>query len=116
LAARSAIPSVAFGLGRRTDRLHAPALVFLCQLPRRRTDLPFEQRGRKSWLFAGSERSADRAAAVATLVMTAKLNDIDPLARLADVLARINSYPARALEDLLPWTWKAARSCLAAAA
>ncbi|HYX46393.1 MAG TPA: IS66 family transposase, partial [Sphingomicrobium sp.] len=41
--------------------------------------------GRKSWLFAGSERGADRAAVMATLIMTAKLNDIDPQAWLADV-------------------------------
>jgi hypothetical protein len=72
--------------------------------------------GRKSWLFAGSERGADRAAAVATLIMTAKLNDIDPLAWLADVLARINDHPARALEDLLPWHWKPDQAGLAAAA
>src|SRR2546429_9779951 len=39
--------------------------------------------GRKSWLFAGSERGADRAAAMATLIMTAKLNDVHPLAWLA---------------------------------
>ncbi len=72
--------------------------------------------GRKSWLFAGSERGADRAAAVATLIMTANLNDIDPLAWLADVLARINDHPARALEHLLPWHWKPDQAGLAAAA
>src|SRR5438309_1178002 len=49
--------------------------------------------GRKSWLFAGSERGADRAATMATLIMTAKLNDIDPLAWLADVLGRIAHIP-----------------------
>ena len=49
--------------------------------------------GRKSWLFAGSERGADRAAAMTTLIMTAKLNDVDPLAWLADVLARIAGMP-----------------------
>ena len=49
--------------------------------------------GRKSWLFAGSERGAERAAAMTTLIMTAKLNDVDPLAWLADVLARINAIP-----------------------
>ena len=62
--------------------------------------------GRKSWLFAGSERGADRAAAVTTLIMTAKLNDIDPLAWLADVLARINDIPQSRLPELLPWNWK----------
>jgi transposase len=70
--------------------------------------------GRKSWLFAGSERGADRAAAVTTLIMTAKLNDIDPLAWLADVLARIAEIPQSRLPELLPWEWK--RSNLRAAA
>ncbi|MGH7015400.1 MAG: IS66 family transposase, partial [Stellaceae bacterium] len=49
--------------------------------------------GRKSWLFAGSERGADRAAAMTTLITTAKLNEVDPLAWLADVLARIADIP-----------------------
>ncbi|MDA9435560.1 transposase [Bradyrhizobium sp. CCBAU 51627] len=61
--------------------------------------------GRKSWLFAGSERGADRAAIMATLIMTAKLNDIDPQAWLADVLARINDHAVHRLEQLLPWSW-----------
>ena len=63
--------------------------------------------GRKSWLFAGSERGADRAAAMATLIMTAKLNDVDPQAWLADVLARIAEIPQSRLADLLPWHWAA---------
>ena len=50
--------------------------------------------GRKSWLFAGSERGADRAAAMVTLIMTAKLNDVDPQAWLADVLAHIARHAA----------------------
>lgn len=61
--------------------------------------------GRKSWLFAGSDRGADRAAFMATLIMTAKLNDIDPQAWLADVLARIADTPMTRLEQLLPWNW-----------
>jgi transposase len=61
--------------------------------------------GRKSWLFAGSDRGADRAAVMVTLIMTAKLNDIDPQAWLADVLARIASLPQRRLRELLPWNW-----------
>ncbi|WP_421873263.1 IS66 family transposase [Pararhizobium sp.] len=61
--------------------------------------------GRKSWLFAGSDRGADRAAFMATLIMTAKLNDIDPQAWLADVLARIADTPITRLEQLLPWNW-----------
>jgi transposase len=62
--------------------------------------------GRKSWLFAGSERGADRAAFMYTLIVTAKLNDIDPQAWLADTLARIASMPQRNLHTLLPWNWK----------
>ncbi len=62
--------------------------------------------GRKAWLFAGSERGADRAAAMATLIATAKLNDVDPQAWLADVLARIAAMPQGRLPELLPWNWK----------
>ena len=71
--------------------------------------------GRKSWLFAGSDRGADRAAFMATLIMTAKLNDIDPQAWLADVLANIADTPISRLEQLLPWNWISARSPLALA-
>jgi transposase len=70
--------------------------------------------GRKSWLFAGSERGADRAAVMATLITTAKLNDVDPQAWLADVLARINDYNIQNLEQLLPWNWKPSEVKLAA--
>ena len=63
--------------------------------------------GRKSWLFAGSERGADRAAVMYTLIQTAKLNDIDPQAWLADVLARIADMPLSRLGELLPWNWRA---------
>jgi transposase len=62
--------------------------------------------GRKSWLFAGSERGAGRAAFMMTLIMTAKLNGIDPLAWLADVLTRIAGQPQSRLPELLPWEWK----------
>ena len=66
--------------------------------------------GRKSWLFAGSERGADRAAVMNTLIQTAKLNDIDPQAWLADVLARIADIPLSRLGELLPWNWRPAAS------
>ena len=66
--------------------------------------------GRKSWLFAGSQRGADRAAAMATLIMTARLNDIDPKAWLADILARIADLPFSRLHELLPWEWKAIKA------
>jgi hypothetical protein len=62
--------------------------------------------GRKSWLFAGSDRGAERAAVMATLIMTAKLSDVDPQAWLADVLARINDHVVHRLDELLPWNWR----------
>jgi transposase len=61
--------------------------------------------GRKAWLFAGSDRGGERAAAMYSLIMTAKLNDVDPRAWLADVLARIAEHPASRLHELLPWHW-----------
>ena len=61
--------------------------------------------GRKSWLFAGSDRGGVRAAAMYTLIGTAKLNDVDPQAWLADVLGRIAETPQTRLEELLPWNW-----------
>ena len=61
--------------------------------------------GRKSWRFAGSDRGGDRAAAMYSLIITAKLNDIDPLAWLADVLRRIAAHRASRLHELLPWNW-----------
>jgi transposase len=61
--------------------------------------------GRKSWLFAGSERGAERAAFMYTLIQTAKLNDVDPQAWLADVLRRIADSPQTRLAELLPWSW-----------
>jgi transposase len=62
--------------------------------------------GRHNWTFAGSDDGGRRAAAMYTLIETAKLNDIDPQAWLADVLARLPDYPARRLGDLLPWNWR----------
>jgi hypothetical protein len=62
--------------------------------------------GRRSWLFAGSDRGAERAAVMNTLIMTARLNDIDPKAWLADVFARIADHPQTRLHELLPWVWK----------
>jgi hypothetical protein len=61
--------------------------------------------GRKSWLFAGSDRGGERAAAIYSLIATAKLNDVDPRAWLADVLARIADHRAARLDDLMPWNW-----------
>ena len=61
--------------------------------------------GRKAWLFCGSDRGGRRAAVIYTLIGTAKLNDIDPQAWLADVLERIASLPVAGLTGLLPWNW-----------
>jgi transposase len=62
--------------------------------------------GRRSWLFAGSDRGGQRAAAMYSLIVTAKMNDIDPQAWLADVLARIAGHPASRIDELLPWHWR----------
>jgi transposase len=65
--------------------------------------------GRKAWLFCGSDRGGQRAAALYSLIVTAKMNDVDPRAWLADVLARIAELPHNRLHELLPWQWKALR-------
>ena len=70
--------------------------------------------GRRAWLFAGSDRGGERTAAMYTLIATAKLNDINPQAWLADVLARIADHPASRLDELLPWNWKDRAAKLAA--
>jgi integrase len=62
--------------------------------------------GRKSWLFAGSDRGGERAAVMLTLIRTAKLNDVDPQAWLADVLARLADHKISDLAALLPWNWR----------
>jgi transposase len=71
--------------------------------------------GRKNWLFAGSDAGGRRAAAIYSLIETAKLNGINPQLYLADVLARIADHPARQIGDLLPWNWVAAQTTRAAA-
>jgi transposase len=62
--------------------------------------------GRRNWTFAGSDEGGRRAAAIYTLVATAKLNDIDPQAWLADVLARLPDHPAKRIHELLPGNWR----------
>ena len=66
--------------------------------------------GRRNWTFCGSDAGGHRAAAIYTLIETAKLNDIDPQAWLADVLARLPDHPAKRLDELLPWSWKASQT------
>ena len=74
--------------------------------------------GRKNALFAGSESGARTWAILASLINTAKLNDLDPQTYLADVLERMISgrTPVNRLDELLAWNWKAARAALATAA
>jgi transposase len=65
--------------------------------------------GRRNWTFAGSDEGGCRAAAVYSLITTCKLNDIDPRAWLADVLARLPDHPAQRIDELMPWAWKGRR-------
>ena len=58
---------------------------------------------RKNWLFAGSDDGGERAAAIYTLLGTAKLNDLNPESYLRYVLERIADHPINKIEDLLPW-------------
>jgi transposase len=71
--------------------------------------------GRHNWTFAGSDRGGERAAAIYTLIETAKLNGIDPQAWLADGLARLPDHPAKRINQLLPWHWAASARARAAA-
>ena len=71
---------------------------------------------RKAWLFCGSDRGGQRAAVLYTLIQTARLGGVDPQAWLADVLARIADYPARRLDELLPWNWRKNQGVLSQAA
>ena len=61
--------------------------------------------GRKSWLFAGSDRGGQRAAVMYSMIVSAKMHDVDPQAWLAHVLASIAQHPASRLDELLPWNW-----------
>ena len=70
----------------------------------------------KAWLFCGSDRGGQRAAVIYTLIETARLNDVDPQAWLADVLARIADHPASRLAELLPWNWRKRDGMLSQAA
>ena len=67
--------------------------------------------GRKNHLFAGSEGGAQRWAVIASLLTTAKLNDVEPHAYLSDVLERLSQgHPMNRIDDLLPWNWAASRA------
>ena len=75
--------------------------------------LPCIAVGRNNGTFAGSDAGREGAAAIYTLIETAKLNDVDPRAWLADVLARLQDHPAKRIAELLPWNWRAERRAAA---
>ncbi len=60
--------------------------------------------GRKNWLFAGSDRGGERAAAIYSLIGTAKLNGLDPYAYLHHVLTHLPDHPINRVHELLPWS------------
>jgi hypothetical protein len=70
---------------------------------------------RKNYLFAGSDAGGRRAAAIYSLIESAKLNGLNPQHYLADVLARIADHPARRIAELLPWNWQPLDATRAAA-
>jgi hypothetical protein len=91
-------------------------MMAACACPiTRRTDAAGVAVGRHNWTFAGSD-GGRRAAAIYTLIETAKLNDIDPQAWLTDVLARLQDHPAKRINELPPWNWKRERQQKAAVA
>jgi len=61
--------------------------------------------GRSNWLFAGSLRSGKRAAAIMSLIQSARINGHDPYAYLKDVLMRLPTQKASKIEQLLPHQW-----------
>jgi hypothetical protein len=63
--------------------------------------------GRKNWLFAGSLRAGERAAAVMSLIQSAKLNGHDPYAYLKDVMDKLPTWPNSRILELLPHRWQA---------
>jgi transposase len=68
--------------------------------------------GRKNWLFAGSLEAGARAADIMSLIQTAKMNGLEPLAYLTDVLRRLPTQPNSRIEELLPTTWRPAASAI----
>jgi hypothetical protein len=112
---------------RPRDGLHAEAMGELQPLPDGRPHLSKQQFcgtdassrrvaiGREAWLFAGSDRGGERVAAMYSLIVTARLNDVGPRAWFADVLRRIGDHPVARLQELLPWNWRSETQAVSAA-
>lgn len=66
--------------------------------------------GRQNWTFCGSDRGGNLAAAMYTLITTYRLNEVDPHAKLRDVIVQISDHPRTRLHELLPWAWNARHS------
>jgi transposase len=81
-----------------TSHKHAVHLISLCAAAH----------NRKNWLFAGSLRAGQRAAAIMSLLHTARLNGLEPYAYLKNVLERLPTQPASTMTDLLPYRWSTA--------
>jgi transposase len=63
--------------------------------------------GRKNWLFAGSQTGGERAAAIYSVIETAKMNGLEPQSYIADVIAKIAAdWPASGWDELMPWNWQ----------
>lgn len=92
------------GLDQRGD--HRPVLASAVRTSKRGI-LPVRSPRSKSVAVRRLRRGTERAAATVTLIQTAKLNDVDPQAWLADVLARLAEHPIQRLDELLPWNWRA---------
>jgi transposase len=87
----------------------------LIEQRRRARSARHRARAPQLWTFAGSDEGGRRAAAVYSLITTCKLNDVDPRAWLADVLAKLPDHPAQRIDELMPWNWKAQISAAAQA-
>lgn len=92
-----------------TSEIRVPTVMDLDNPARHGHNDPEMALGRKSWLFCGSDRGGQRAAVLYSMIVSAKMNDIDPQAWLADALARLPAYPAHLIDDLLPWNWRSAK-------
>jgi hypothetical protein len=101
LISRGALRSPRVNVGSFLEFLHPNALLHPQPSPDLAVSLALEYGG-----FQIGQDGGQRAAAITSLIVTAKMNDIDPQAWLADTLARIAEHPAQRLDELLPWNWK----------